>query len=233
MSDAAGYYGKLPALGDFVQRRLPQDFVTAWDTWLQQGMLGSQDALGSAWLETYLTAHVWHFVLMPGQLGKSGWAGVWTPSVDRIGRYFPLTLAAPLPSSLPLGASAASLGAWLKGLEEIARAALAPESSLASVDAELQALGPLPSDAQKNGAELLPCVPDGRSHESTVELHALTDNGLDSLATAALSRTLAGCSVWWCYDRTGQGGGFIHRGLPEAAFLGKMLTFTPRAACDA
>ena len=31
----AGWYGKLPALGDFAQRRLEQDFIVVW--WDQRG----------------------------------------------------------------------------------------------------------------------------------------------------------------------------------------------------
>ncbi|MBL8452331.1 MAG: type VI secretion system-associated protein TagF, partial [Zoogloea sp.] len=42
----AGWYGKLPALGDFAQRRLEQDFITGWDTWLQAVIVDSQRTLG-------------------------------------------------------------------------------------------------------------------------------------------------------------------------------------------
>ena len=29
-----GWFGKLPGLGDFASRRLPDTFVAAWDRWL-------------------------------------------------------------------------------------------------------------------------------------------------------------------------------------------------------
>ena len=29
-----GFYGKLPSEGDFVTRRLPWEFTSAWDDWL-------------------------------------------------------------------------------------------------------------------------------------------------------------------------------------------------------
>ncbi len=102
MQAPAGWYGKLPILGDFTRRHLPPAFIDPWDDWLQAGIAGSRAALGGAWLDHYLTAHVWHFVLMPGVLGPPAWAGVCRPSVDRVGRYFPFTLAAPLaPGSTP------------------------------------------------------------------------------------------------------------------------------------
>lgn len=86
-----GWYGKLPGLGDFVQGRLPADFVARWDTWLQEGITDSKAVLRETWLDSYLTAHIWHFVLMPGVLNGQCWAGVWMPSVNKVGRYFPFT----------------------------------------------------------------------------------------------------------------------------------------------
>ena len=45
--NAAGFYGKLPSEGDFVTRRLPWEFTSAWDAWLQQGVHASRAALGA------------------------------------------------------------------------------------------------------------------------------------------------------------------------------------------
>ena len=41
-----GWYGKLPFIGDFANRRLPSAFINAWDDWLQQVIHGSRTALG-------------------------------------------------------------------------------------------------------------------------------------------------------------------------------------------
>lgn len=92
-----GFFGKLPALGDFVQRRLPRTLVNEWDGWLQASIAGSKAQLGEYWLDTYLSSPVWHFALLPGIAGDHGWGGVMMPSVDRVGRYFPLTIAAAVP----------------------------------------------------------------------------------------------------------------------------------------
>src|SRR5262249_51991550 len=89
-----GFYGKLPCRGDFLQRRAPQDFVDVWDAWLQEGLHESRQRLQEAWLNTYLTGRVWRFVLSAGVCGSGVYAGVLVPSVDRVGRYFPLTLIA-------------------------------------------------------------------------------------------------------------------------------------------
>ena len=94
-----GFFGKLPKHGDFVTRRLPSEFVDVWDGWLQQVIADTREQLGEAWLEAYLVCPIWRFVLAPGVCGKLGWLGALMASVDRVGRYFPLTVALPLPES--------------------------------------------------------------------------------------------------------------------------------------
>ena len=91
-----GVYGKLPAHGDFVDRGLSISFIKQWDQWLQQAFAASRECLGEDWLTTYLTSPIWRFVLSEGVIDGQGWAGILVPSVDSVGRYFPLTIAMPL-----------------------------------------------------------------------------------------------------------------------------------------
>lgn len=117
-----GFFGKLPWLGDFVTRGLPNSFVTPWDSWLQAGMAATREELGDAWLERFLTAPIWRFVLPAGCAGPA-MAGVLMPSVDRVGRYFPLTVAMPLEADPPAEAPLAA-AFWFDELEAVALAAL-------------------------------------------------------------------------------------------------------------
>lgn len=87
-----GLYGKLPTHGDFLRRRVADDFVAEWDAWLQQCIVASRAVLGEQWLETYLTSPVWRFAFGPHVCGALPVAGLLVPSVDRVGRNFPLTL---------------------------------------------------------------------------------------------------------------------------------------------
>lgn len=91
-----GYYGKVPARGDFIQGNLPAGFVEGWNEWLQAIIAVSKEQLEEQWLEYYLTSPVWHFSLSPGVCGDSAVAGTLMPSVDSAGRYFYFTLAAPV-----------------------------------------------------------------------------------------------------------------------------------------
>ena len=95
-----GFYGKLPARGDFVQRNLPRSFIDPWDNWLQEALAGSREQLGEQWLRSYLTSPVWRFALSGGLCGEQVVAGVLIPSVDRVGRYFPLAITALLPETV-------------------------------------------------------------------------------------------------------------------------------------
>jgi type VI secretion system protein ImpM len=89
-----GFYGKIPARGDFVHAGLPRTFTDPWDDWMQRMVGASRSVLGQSWLPAWLEAPVWRFVLAPGICGPDSAIGLWVPSVDAVGRYFPLTLVA-------------------------------------------------------------------------------------------------------------------------------------------
>lgn len=139
-----GYYGKLPARGDFVSQRLPPAFVSAWDEWLRAGLAASQAALGNGWLDAYLAAPLWRFVLPAGIAGGSAMIGVMMPSVDRAGRYFPLTLAAELAVE-PSLASCFSCAPWLAAIEAVALRALEAADDFAGFEADAAQVAPPPA----------------------------------------------------------------------------------------
>src|SRR5262245_11646747 len=118
-----GWYGKLPSLGDFAGRRLPAEFVQPWDAWLQSVLHAARAAFGQRSPGWYLAAPTWRFVLLPGLVGASGWAGVLIPSVDRVSRQFPLTVAVALPSHTAVSHAVFEREDWFENLEEAALAA--------------------------------------------------------------------------------------------------------------
>jgi type VI secretion system protein ImpM len=114
-----GFYGKLPSHGDFLRRRVSDAFVAAWDAWLQECLAESRDSLGDRWLDTFVTSPVWSFACAPGAAGPSAVAGVMAPSVDRVGRYFYVTVAATLPSSVLPGMAASQAAGFFKAAEDL------------------------------------------------------------------------------------------------------------------
>ncbi len=141
----AGFFGKIPARGDFVQRGLSQAFVAGWDEWMSRVLADSKDALGRAWLAAWMEAPVWNFLLAPGICGPDAVLGVFMPSIDSVGRHFPLTLARQCgaTSAMPEQASA-----WLAEMEAAGIAALEeslnPDQLSDRLHDELPALDPLP-----------------------------------------------------------------------------------------
>jgi type VI secretion system protein ImpM len=115
-----GFFGKLPARGDFARAGLPRRFVDPWDGWLQLVLPASQAILGDAWEPAWLEAPFWCFVLPPHLCGPEAVQGLWMPSVDRVGRYFPLTLAR-------LGGTGSIDGGFLSAAEAAGCAAIAED----------------------------------------------------------------------------------------------------------
>ena len=141
MKHQAGWYGKLPALGDFAGRRLPGEFVARWDGWLQRGMARSRGDLGERWMDLYLTFPVWRFMVPAEAAGQFAWCGVLLPSVDRVGRCFPLTICRRLDRDEAEQAGFAGIEAGLTHLAEAGLQALdgiAPEAFDAALDASAQ-----------------------------------------------------------------------------------------------
>jgi type VI secretion system protein ImpM len=192
LAPLSGWYGKLPALGDFASRRLTPLFIEPWDEWLAAS-LASWRASDAAWLDAYLAAPPLRFALGAGVPFEQspGYAGVLMPSVDRVGRYFPLTIVRARAYE-----QAAAPATWLAALEGAAIAALNDDWLAERFDDELARLDD-PAHTVPMGLTAPP---------------AATDQ--DQPAWPARGRTL-----WWC-DRQGElSTPVVTTGLPEAAVL--------------
>lgn len=141
---APGYFGKVPAHGDFVCRRVPPLVRDGFDRWLQASILYSKRELGTAWLATWSNSPLWRFVVGADVCGEQAWTGVMMPSADRVGRCFPLLLLAPCNGDLSATADLLPHAHWFIQMEEIALSALEADSSLEKLDRALTALGGSP-----------------------------------------------------------------------------------------
>lgn len=141
------WYGKLPAVGDFASRRWPEALIEPWDQWLAQGLDGLRRQDPEGWLAGYLDSPIWRFVLCPGVLGPAQdqvLAGVLMPSVDRVGRYFPLSIVSPLPRLPHTIDEAQALFAWLHAIDDLAADVLQEDWSIERME---QALARTPAPA--------------------------------------------------------------------------------------
>lgn len=130
-----GFYGKLPTYGDFIQKRLPTDFINPWHEWLQSGMVACREKSPDGWMGFYLNCPAWSFVLSAGICGEQAVAGVTIPSVDRVGRYFNFTLASILPGDVRPAVFATTHVDWLDNLEDLALSVLEQEMDQDAIEA--------------------------------------------------------------------------------------------------
>jgi type VI secretion system protein ImpM len=201
-----GAFGKMPSLGDFFRLRVAQDFVTIWDGWLQAAMLSSRQLLGDRYDDCYMTAPVWRFVLPPGVAGGTGVMGVLMPSVDRVGRQFPLTLVGPCTAASPLH-DLARQAPVLDGLEALALAALGDDVTRDSLSEGLASMA------------CLPAVPTGRTFAAAGGF-ALIDSAPDAALadlTLGLGPTQLGTAGVWSAIVDGQARIGLWPGLPGGA----------------
>ncbi|TSD57196.1 type VI secretion system-associated protein TagF [Variovorax sp. KBS0712] len=192
-----GWFGKLPGMGDFAHRRLPEAFRSVWDPWLQRGLARLRDRHAD-WTSHYLEAPVWCFALGAQVVGERGWMGVLMPSVDGVGRYFPFTLAVELDEGVPGALHGEALVAALRWW------ALGTQAVLEGLEGDL--------DALRFDAVLSRLFVDAASGGASVEMRSL-------------ELPLAGASLWM--ETPGLEGGvrMLATGLPrdlqfEALFLG-------------
>ncbi|HEV2674189.1 MAG TPA: type VI secretion system-associated protein TagF [Aliidongia sp.] len=148
------YYGKLPARGDFVGRRLPRETIALWDDWLQQAVAASREAIGTTWLDLYLVSPLWRFFLPAGLCGAKPLAGVAMPSVDRVGRAFPMMIAAELDAGTPSAAVLAGAQAWFEAIEALALSALAEDFPLDRLDAPIASVRSIAVDTAMSANDL-------------------------------------------------------------------------------
>jgi type VI secretion system protein ImpM len=93
MTMRCGLFGKIGAKRDFIAIATPRSFLEAWEPWVQAALSASRHQLGSGWQQAFLTAPVWRFWLGAAICGTTV-AGAIMPSLDGVGRYYPLTLHA-------------------------------------------------------------------------------------------------------------------------------------------
>ena len=99
MDDARGqlgWYGKIPASGDFVHRRLSRELIAWWDRWLQYGLAAMKQAPDDSAARSFASAPIWNFAIPAGPSGRGAQLGCLAPSRDRVGRAYPLCVIMPI-----------------------------------------------------------------------------------------------------------------------------------------
>ncbi len=175
MSSTLGFFGKIPLTGDFIHRRMSSVFMNRWDDWLKVNILYSQNKLEDRWLPIYSQSPMWRFCISPGIIDEKAYIGLMIPSVDSVGRYFPLTLVQAVNNKAIPFILSTKANQWFQNIEDLLLDLLEGyEPDLQVFDEKIAAL-------QAQWIEQLPTIPTGNaSIEGSFSLQ-LEVNSADSI----------------------------------------------------
>ena len=217
-----GLFGKLQAKRDFIAMATPRSFLSVWEPWLQGGISASRQALGDGWQQAFLTAPIWRFWL-GGEICGAPVVGALMPSMDGVGRYFPLTLACFAEEGESLAPPEIDAREdWFAVIEEFMFSTLEPGVSFEATTSALQELpmpDPMPAAMPSGVAALAPwpgVVAEGA--EGFTELFTKARKADSANAAGAMS-------FWW----TAGGSDYPPRAiaaprLPQPHLFAAMLT---------
>jgi type VI secretion system protein ImpM len=217
-------YGKLPTKRDFIALGAPRDFLNAWEPWLQSGVSASQATLGEQWQQAFLRAPIWRFWLGADLFGVTA-IGALMPSLDKVGRYFPLTLLA----CADQGATIAppeidAQDHWFKCAEDFLISTLDHEKTF---DATVQSLNELATPLQA-------ALPANSAPDVFVERNATVGIQRDekpftdlfgSLRQADHDKIYSAVTCWWTVGGEGFAPmAFCVKRMPDPFLFAAMLT---------
>ncbi|WP_310881683.1 type VI secretion system-associated protein TagF [Bradyrhizobium brasilense] len=222
MTMRCGLFGKIGAKRDFIAIATPRSFLEVWEPWVQAAISASRHQLGAGWQEAFLTAPIWRFWLGATICGTTV-AGAIMPSLDGVGRYYPLTLHA-----VPDGDAALSpphidpQDEWYGQVETFLLSTLDRAATFEQISDALDRLA-LPR-LRTPGTDGPPVV---SLSDATLGMVSTVDGFAGSFGTlcGANPQVYAAASFWW----TAGGEGFSPvalccRGLPDPFRYSTLLT---------
>jgi type VI secretion system protein ImpM len=208
-----GLFGKLSAKRDFIALATPRHFLEAWEPWVQASLSASRHQLGDRWQQAFLTTPVWRFWLGAAICGTTV-AGAIMPSLDGVGRYYPLTLHAVADVGAPIAPpDIDAQDEWFGMAENFLLSTLDQSAVFENVSSALDSL--VAPRTQSPGADDARIVTLGEGMAGMISAGDGFGASLSSLR-AASSDVYAAASFWW----TTGGGDFPSlalccRGLPD------------------
>lgn len=218
-----GWYGKLPTAGDFVHRRIDSGRIQFWHQWIEQSLLPYKQAVNEA--HCYPTAPVWNFVL-PASLLEGGafmQMGCLAPSLDRVGRIYPLVITLQIPTQCYQKTLLQGAARYFQQMGRLAYQAIQQRYSVPQFDAFLVELAPCmtamlhqPLTNVENEGAILSILNAGHERPPLIQLEE------DPLAWPELvdcfhPQTMH--SYWW----TNQATGAAHRAVVHGGRLTPLL----------
>ncbi|WP_353146750.1 type VI secretion system-associated protein TagF [Pollutimonas bauzanensis] len=226
--ETLGWYGKIPANGDFIHRRLSRELILWWDKWLQMGVAGMHQSDAASIEASYLNAPLWNFAIPAGfgsgvvQLGCIG------PSRDRVGRCYPLAVMLSMPERDFQPAVLAGATAFYRQLGVSLLAALRHGCNPEQFDLSLRTacglintmLTPQPVVADDPGTDILSVLNVGHA----TPLSVTTNDDLGWRDLPSYFNPSSHTSYWW--TNTIEGAAYkshVHGGALNATLFNKLF----------
>ena len=193
-----GFFGKIPLTGDFIHRRMGSVFMNRWDEWLKINILHSQKQLGERWLPIYSQSPMWRFCIAPGVIDDKAYLGIMIPSVDSVGRYFPLTVAQAVdPKAIPFMLSDMA-NQWFQNIEDLLLDLLEGyEPNLQVFDAKIAALQPKWIDSIVKIPTNQASTDKAFNLRLEVNSAATINHSVSSFMLHSLIESKKGFTFWW------------------------------------
>jgi len=223
-----GWYGKIPAAGDFMHRRLPRDLIAWWDRWLQYGLAALKQAPDDSAARSFAAAPIWNFAIPSGPSGSVAQMGCIAPSRDRVGRGYPLCVIMAIPedkyhSSMLDGASDYYRQIGISMLSAVRHGCAAEQFDRELM--EIRVPGPVQPAERSSGSDIMDIL----------------NAGLEGDAEPVAKRTLAAwpelpfcfnpsshTSYWWTNQVDGAAlQTYVHGGSLNAALFTRLFASLP------
>lgn len=207
-NDRIGFFGKIPTHGDFVSAGFGADLREALDNWVQEGLGSCEQALGQRWRALFHASAPWHFVIQDDLWIRGTIAGVLLPSQDRVGRCFPLIIAAQLNDYRDDPRQLCHDKTWFVAAAALAETSRASDFDLSALSAGLKRLRLPQAQARTHG----------------------TSEGKSNCKKASTGSS----SIWWTFNPdTGRAYGFKAAGRPKGSDFLKLLERPVRPSTSA
>lgn len=217
---------------DFISVAVPPAFLDLWEPWLQGGITASRLALGAQWQDVFLRAPIWRFWL-GNRLCDRPAMGSFMPSVDAVGRFFPLTaFACGEPGSAFSSPRHDRQEEWFDGIEALLLGALDEDRVYGDL---LEALEKFPVPQAAASVKGLPARDLLSARVVTTDTSkTLGDAFARLVADSEQCAEAAGCFFWTIGGESFPPAAVFSKGLPDRNILTTFLSgeFSPSPALE-
>lgn len=213
-----GYYGKTVHRGDFVRFNLPQIFVSVMDDWLQTTISKGESTYNDEWEQIYSACSGFQFHLSPNIAGNNAWIGVLMPSADKVGRRFPMCIAASLNDAHAPSWTSQNVQNIVNMIATLCFDSIQPEFKFEKLQEQITTLSKLVADTleEQQGIDLEVGDTSNPEQFKLVSKGQHLESASGSIADIVLRQAYFNYSVWRPLPNSSKSTSLLTSGMPDA-----------------